>query len=102
MKEPDLVVRTRMLNFVNGNKDWLDTTTIALSRIVEQDDQPKERYRAAAEAADDLLAMKPESTPSSASKDKIMCMIGAAYYHVGRYAESIRSGPSSNRTQHRT
>jgi hypothetical protein len=67
-------------------------TTGAMAKIVDRGDQPKERYQAAAEAADEFLAMKPETTPSSVSKSTILRTIGAAYYHVGRCEESTRLG----------
>jgi serine/threonine protein kinase/WD40 repeat protein len=89
-KEPDLVMRMRMLHLVDSNKDWLCTATDALWKIVDRDDQPKKRYQAAAEAADELVAMKPESTPSVADKSYILRTIAAAYYHVGRYEDAIR------------
>ena len=61
---------------VGGQGDWLFRTTHALRPIIERDDQPKERYRTAAEAADELLAMKPESTPSKSFRSTTLCAIG--------------------------
>ncbi len=88
-QEPKLELRTRMFQLA-AEEDWLFSTTHALWPITDRDDQPKERYQAAAEAADELLAMKPESTPSRSHRSTILCTIGGAYYHVGRYEESIR------------
>ncbi|MBP7936886.1 MAG: protein kinase [Phycisphaerae bacterium] len=87
-EEADSVVRARMLQLAD-RQDWPAITMNALQPIIDRDDQPKERYQAAAEDADEVLTMNPESTPSALPKAVILRRIGAAYYHVGRYEQSI-------------
>jgi WD40 repeat protein len=89
MKEPDVAIRKQLLEWAQV-KTTPDTIASKISRTVDQDDQPKDRYQAAAEAADELLATKPESTSPAAKRSTILRAIGAAYYRVGRYEEAIR------------
>ena len=89
LKQPDMAARTRMLALANDN-DWLWATAQALRAIVDRDDQTKECYRAAADAADELLGMNPESLSPAYKQSAALRTIGGAYFHVGRYEESIR------------
>ncbi|MFZ1936456.1 MAG: hypothetical protein WCB27_22715 [Thermoguttaceae bacterium] len=85
-KESKPAIRLRVLELANDSKAWPTAAIDAVRSIVFHSDQPQGRYRAAADATDELLPMKGVFHVDRRALETL----SGACYRVARYEDAIQ------------